>query len=34
MLIARLDHVNITDAAPFVEGMRHNNHLQGLLYVT
>ncbi len=26
--------VDIKDAAAFVEGMRHNTHLQGLQYVT
>jgi hypothetical protein len=31
--IARLDWVDIEDAASFVEGMRHNTHLQGLMYV-
>jgi hypothetical protein len=33
MLIARLSRINIEDAAAFVEGMRHNTHLQGLMYV-
>ncbi len=33
MLIARLNWVDIKDAAAFVEGMRHNTHLQGLQYV-
>ncbi len=33
MLIARLHRVDIKDAAAFVEGMRHNTHLQGLQYV-
>jgi hypothetical protein len=33
MLISRLNGVKIEDAAAFVEGMRHNTHLQGLLYV-
>jgi hypothetical protein len=33
-LIARLFQVDIKDAAAaFVEGMRHNTHLQGLQYV-
>ena len=32
-LIARLDDVDIKDTAAFVEGMRHNTHLQGLSYV-
>ena len=33
MLITRLFRVDIKDAAAFVEGMRHNTHLQGLRYV-
>jgi hypothetical protein len=33
MLIARLFPDDIKDAAAFVEGMRHNTHLQGLGYV-
>ncbi len=33
MLTARFSHVVIKDAAAFVEGMRHNTHLQGLWYV-
>ncbi len=33
MLIASLFRVDIKDAASFVEGMRHNTHLQGLEYV-
>ncbi len=33
MLITRLFRVDIKDAAAFVEGMRHNTHLQGLKYV-
>ena len=33
MLITRLFRVDIKDAAAFVEGMRHNTHLQGLTYV-
>ena len=33
MLISRLNGVDIKDAAAFVEGMRHNTHLQGLWYV-
>ncbi len=33
MLISRLTGVDIKDAAAFVEGMRHNTHLQGLVYV-
>ena len=33
MLISRLYQVDIKDAAAFVEGMRHNTHLQGLKYV-
>jgi hypothetical protein len=33
MLISRLNGVDIKDAAAFVEGMRHNTHLQGLRYV-
>jgi hypothetical protein len=32
-LIARLYEVDMKDAAAFVEGMRHNTHLQGLKYV-
>jgi hypothetical protein len=32
LIMARLVEVNINDAA-FVEGMRHNTHLQGLRYV-
>ncbi len=32
-LIARLNDVKIKDATAFVEGMRHNTHLQGLMYV-
>jgi hypothetical protein len=32
MLISRLNRV-VKDAAAFVEGMRHNTHLQGLWYV-
>ncbi len=30
-LISRLNQVDIKDAAAFVEGMRHNTHLQGFL---
>ena len=33
MLIARLNRIDIKDAAAFVEGMRHNTHLQGFSYV-
>jgi len=33
MLIARLNRIDIKDAAAFVEGMHHNTHLQGLQYV-
>jgi hypothetical protein len=33
MLISRFNRVDIKDAAAFVEGMRHNTHLQGLWYV-
>ena len=33
MLNTRLNGVKIEDAAAFVEGMRHNTHLQGLWYV-
>ena len=32
-LIARMNRVDIKDAAAFVEGMRHNTHLQALQYV-
>jgi len=32
MLISRLNGVDIKDAAAFVEGIRHNTHLQGLQY--
>ena len=33
MLITRLFRVDIKDAAAFVEGIRHNTHLQGFSYV-
>ena len=33
MLISRRYRIDIKDAATFVEGVRHNTHLQGLQYV-